>query len=653
MEEILQKKSIVGSTYLIIALICIGLVYVSYSGIQNYSVTPRWIYFSILILLVIWLKKGLTIPLSLPIIFWFSFVLVYIISSYWSYNFWNSIVRSIPLILAPIIVMFASEMKSGPFMRSFGLLLILSLIPIVLYCFYQIIPDLMSGVHNHQKTYKYAFSFGHRNQFAHFLTLCIPLILFGFNPSDKFWRKALIIGMALTLFLLIVLLKNRSSYLVIIGLYPAAILLFLGLKSRGWFKRIFWFVFFGSIFSALIILFTPLKKSIPFVKELTETSYGSGNERVRLWSNSIDLWKQNPFLGTGSGDWKIEILKTQLVHTQAETGNVFYQRAHNDFLQILVENGLIGAIFFVLFFVSASYFILKKVIDLKTKILCISGFVAYMIISSFEFPLEKIELLTLLMVFLLPTYRISTDYFFVKGIPKFAIGVFILAILMISIKWFSFERDFFEFKSTGEIEKLQRLNKDIYTIDAFSTPVWWEMGNFEFNKNNFHSALDFFQRAKIYNPNHVHLLNNIGSSYYSMGNIDSAKIYYQKALSLNPRFVETIMNMASLNFNQRKIDPLKYIDFALAYILSVPLENEPENYKNYIRSIARAKCANIINIRNEPNFEDFLIQTMNNNNLLYVISVNARKSSRSYEYELRYYFSNNFLNDSDFENKRK
>ena len=142
------------------------------------------------------------------------------------------------------------------------------------------------------------------------------------------------------------------------GVYPLILALYFLQKSKA--KKLGVGLLSGIYIAGLAVFFSPLRNKIPFLKNLLETNYGSGNERIRIWGNSLELWQESLFLGHGSGDWKIEILRTPLQFTQAEGGTVFFQRAHNDFLQIAVENGFLGLLLFLVFFVLSFFFIMMK-----------------------------------------------------------------------------------------------------------------------------------------------------------------------------------------------------------------------------------------------------------------------------------------------------
>ncbi|MBN4054673.1 O-antigen ligase family protein [Nitrospira defluvii] len=87
-----------------------------------------------------------------------------------------------------------------------------------------------------------------------------------------------------------------------------------------------------------------------------ETSWGS---RLVMWHNSILIFKKSPFLGTGMGDFKTDSKK--LFKDGMSFNNEFalnQSHAHNIYLQLLAEGGLVGLVMLIVaLFVVPSLFL--------------------------------------------------------------------------------------------------------------------------------------------------------------------------------------------------------------------------------------------------------------------------------------------------------
>ena len=604
--------------------------YLYYPYIQDYSTTPKWAGLSIILLIFIPLTHKRPVYLNLTMLCWLLFLTQYLAQSFRSYNFWEATSHALPFLIAPITVITLLRLSENfnDFYKNAGTWLGLILAPIAVYTLFELIGLILSGSYTHQSTYEFRYTFGHRNQFSHVLTLAFPIIFMGMLSQYKKWLKITLSLVMLIIVLDIVLLQNRASMLVLCVYLLFGIAYWFLYKKEGIKKRLL--IGLGTFFTASILLFI-IKPSA--VKSLFETNYGSGNERVRIWKNSWELIREQPFMGHGSGDWKIEILRFPSDFTQAETGLVFFQRAHNDFIQITAENGLIGLLTLLVFFIVATIKIVKSELEMSKKYIVLAGLSGFLTISNLSFPMEKIELLILLFLLLMPANLSKNNRMKLSPVLVSLIGlmVIILGLTLSSVKLHN-ENSYAQFKSSNQIKYLEELDDDFYTIDPISTPIQWHMGNHFFGKNQFSEAIHHYQLALAHNPYHIHLLNNLASSLVKTEMIDSAMVYYQKALDINPTFTETLMNLASLTFNSGDIDG------ALGHILKVKIDSEPESYRTYIAAIGQAKCRWLVELYDEPEFEQFLIENDKNASLFYDISIKSRQSSASFEDELRLYF---------------
>ncbi len=80
------------------------------------------------------------------------------------------------------------------------------------------------------------------------------------------------------------------------------------------------------------------------------------NERLRFYKAAFESIKENPILGIGIGNWKIESMKYD---SKFATGYRVPFHAHNDFLQVAAESGLFASIFFILFLLYPFYLFIK------------------------------------------------------------------------------------------------------------------------------------------------------------------------------------------------------------------------------------------------------------------------------------------------------
>lgn len=192
---------------------------------------------------------------------------------------------------------------------------------------------------------------------------------------------------------------SRSSYIGI-GL-SLLVLLF---SNKKVFKKLFPFVIILAI-AVPVGLFLRYRNtsSIDFSE--------STKNRFYIWQSCWDLFTKHPILGLGAG--------TEPIHQELITTYGVYNRshAHNLFLEMLTEGGIIG----FLFVCSLIFIIVKNIVTickLKNKeyrkygMLYISSLIGFLTMSMTEFTLQSAkELMILFFVlgFTEATYRIVTN----------------------------------------------------------------------------------------------------------------------------------------------------------------------------------------------------------------------------------------------------
>lgn len=99
------------------------------------------------------------------------------------------------------------------------------------------------------------------------------------------------------------------------------------------------------------------------------------------------------------------------------------------------------------------------------------------------------------------------------------------------------------------IDEITLAENKYFTIDPMCTPLAWYSGSAFYNMGNQPKAFDDFYRSYVLNPNHVHVLNNLGSAYEIKGNHKQAIAKYERALEISPNFTEARLNLVAANFN--------------------------------------------------------------------------------------------------------
>ncbi|MDD5016022.1 MAG: O-antigen ligase family protein [Atribacterota bacterium] len=179
-------------------------------------------------------------------------------------------------------------------------------------------------------------TFNHYNSFASFLVV-VFFINFGFclesiRRHKKFAIKDVFYYLNILLIVsCIVMTYSRGGWVsFMFGLTIMLAMLFLSLKDKKYFV-------YGCIFSVLFLFLlfiaTPLRERLLFIFQ------GGDAARLERWRIAFSIFKSSPWLGKGIG--------TFLEHFPKNT-TIGLQYAHNSYLQLLVEVGILGLAPFLL-----------------------------------------------------------------------------------------------------------------------------------------------------------------------------------------------------------------------------------------------------------------------------------------------------------------
>lgn len=194
---------------------------------------------------------------------------------------------------------------------------------------------LYQGMHGN---YRASGFFGHPMTFAGWLCLYLPVFLIAFLDKKVLGEYNLLSGF---LFLMgcIALFYNGTR-----GAWIASIPIILFIVGYYTYKK--------KITALICIIFLCvgglfLSQNVRFVNRLATisdtTKVQSNTERILMWKSAWNMFKDHPVLGVGLGQYKENFHKKYILPEAKERQN----HAHNNFLQMLAENGIIGFIGFM------------------------------------------------------------------------------------------------------------------------------------------------------------------------------------------------------------------------------------------------------------------------------------------------------------------
>lgn len=330
-----------------------------------------------------------------------------------------------------------------------------------------------------------AFYLKNNNKIYLFIYYIYLLCLFFTNSKSAilaFWISFLLFCSILFIFY-----YNRKKRLVIILLFISSLFLYLffGRKTLFYFKKTsLWFKNFFYQSPSQIAVKNQNKNYFIGITDSSEI-------RKIVWLGALKIFRNNPFFGTGLETFAYAYYQHRPVeHNYTSEWDYLYNKAHNEFLNILACQGIVGLLsysFFILSFIYWNFkYIFPKLKKKKEKeILIFSfflGFISLLITNFFGFSV----VITGLLFYFLPAFSLL---FSAQQLPYF-LKYRINFIKNNNIKIFAFFIVFIFFFA-AETKIIKRFKADIF----------YNYGEKAYQSNNFLKAFFYLQKALSLNPN--------------------------------------------------------------------------------------------------------------------------------------------------------
>lgn len=510
---------------------------------------------------------------------------------------------------------------------------------------------------NLESIYKVTGNYAQKNIFSEVLLFSFAFSLAGIFTQKKIWKSLAIISGILSI-LLIVLLMTRAIWAGMgIAAIITSIIYFYYTKDNNSFKThnfralyIIIIVFILSIASVFI-----LDKNNTIIKQIKNaTNFKEGNtyHRLNLWNKTLDLSKKNPMFGVGAGNWRIEILQYDLQVYTAQ-GRIMPDRTHNDFLQLLAENGITALILFILSLILLIYFslsIIKYNENLTDKLfilVCLFALIAYHIDSMFAFPKERIELQIFIhMVYAIIVYeylKIKKQKLNINKHDKKIITAIIAFSLIVSTltTYAAYKRmdaekgviDIYKYHSTGNhnniIKKVDEIYSAFFTITPFGDPLMDIKATSMFSmKYDNDEVFKTFDKSLKDSPYHLKTYQDMAVVYLNTNNYDKAMEICKKSFSFSPNDAKTQIIIAKIYLNQNNFDSafnvLKNIE------LSYDIKTKKE-FNQMILFVLRKKISDLASLTKNIEFLINLDLIYKNDEQIIKIFQKSKTNNKSFE----------------------
>lgn len=491
----------------------------------------------------------------------------------------------------------------------------------------QFLPIIKKGDYS-DINYALSSTLGNKNFFAETLLLMFPVCIASSLLFSSVWRWIGVLCSILILAALIVL-QTLSTWVALIVASGFVLILILKFRQRLFAKKTDLERFYMALLAAVIIVigvvffginrngFSNLKSRITtfesIVKSESEDPFkanqNSTYERLFLWKNSVKMIADHPLFGCGMANWKIEMPSYGMGNAAYMTTDATrFVHPHNDFLLIASETGLFGLLVFFAFLLILMYYG-YRCISLATQrdqmllaLLMLLGIVALVIVSNFSMPMSRIYPPIIFMLFaaiiVSEHQRLITNDVKISGKVIVVICVVSLTAAVAAALTGSkrLKADLLLSKALQEDRKksyelmrqhLEKIDKAIFPLDVTATPIAWYQGYAWFYSGNLEGAFNSFKEAELVNPNHLTVLNDLGTCYNLKGDAKMATVYYKKALTIQPAYYDALINLAVIYFNQGDLEK------SYATVIKVTGKIEPGSIQN-IGAIILAKGRTVI-----------------------------------------------------------
>ena len=436
---------------------------------------------------------------------------------------------------------------------------------------------------------------GQKNWISNYLSMIFPIIFFYFLLEKLKKNKIIYYFLLSIIYTTLMICQSRGIWISIsITVILAIYIIFKYNILKIFQENKKWLILLLATFLIITIIYStdnPLNKSAVTVTERAMSTFDeqdpSINTRLLIWRTTFEMIKDKPIFGSGIGTFRMNYLDYQAqLLKENQNYTKYYTKAgeaHNEYLQMWAELGIIGLGLFLLIF----YFIFHTVLifykrnkngEDKLIILgLITGITCFMIHSLFTFALHVPVLGTIFFTIVGLTIKYTEDcnssenYVTGKMIKKinlsinpkikivFFIMLFIVMILLIDgIVIKPYVAEIYYFKGIINNEKGNYINaasnfEYSAQLDPYNGRILHASGTSYFNLMIYDKAEEVLQRTKKYIVD-VNTYNNLGLLYSRLKKYLKAEEEFNYAIYLNPKFGKAYYDLGYLYFTQEDYD---------------------------------------------------------------------------------------------------
>ena len=443
---------------------------------------------------------------------------------------------------------------------------------------------------------------GIRNFASEYLIGVIPFAFISLIISKSKRTKIIFLFVIICVLSYLFLLRSRAAYVtLLISLIFFVTLLIIFYKKNNFklnIKKDLSLITLALIISFLIGFFQPTnidkerKNLQTTVTSVFDTDYAPNVARIKYYKTSFEMLKGSPLLGIGTGAWFG--LYSKYNGEDYTDESIFFTanlNPHNDFLEILTENGIIGFLFFITLIVLSFIKLIKHCNKNIYFIALTTSFISIIIVSLFSFPKDNTSVMLLFFLaiglansaYTIPDAENKGQLKINFKLLSLVLSLIILVTIPYNLLRYKYEKNYLSAmfdKAAGRYsdmnKKLENIATEFYPTDPNKMPLSYYKGVGFYQEKKYEKALENFQSALSITPYVPQILSNTATSFYMLNDVENAETVLLDLKQMFPNYIEPQINLLAIYTNTGKD--------SLAINLIKELEDknlQPENIKNF------------------------------------------------------------------------
>lgn len=183
--------------------------------------------------------------------------------------------------------------------------------------------------------------FGHPMTFAGYLCMYLPLFLLGYFENLFGIKYKYVSGIMFLAGLVALIFNGTRGAWIAVAMTAGILLIYYMFKNK---RNFIAGIILVAVCSCLLVNNSAFMHRM---STITNNKYQSNSERLLMWNSAWNMFKDHPVFGVGLGQYK-DNYQQKYISPKAKEPNL--EHAHNNFMQMLAENGIVGFLGFMAMF---------------------------------------------------------------------------------------------------------------------------------------------------------------------------------------------------------------------------------------------------------------------------------------------------------------